>query len=200
MKIDIIYHSLTGCTKKVAQAMYDGLDSLKQWPDMPVVEKHLLDFKQKPECAAADYVALGYYVTQGSMDEQIKAWLPHLAGKRVFVFCTLAYFADSEHAFTAIRNGVNLVKAAGAEVIGSYVCNGALDPQMIEKFKQAAKTMGDGAVAREHAYTPEKGLRYELFKNHPTAAECALASERFNERLVLSERVAHLAAPGSHLQ
>ena len=64
----------------------------------------------------------------------------------------------------------------------------------------ALEPLGLHFTAQLESTTPEKGLRYELFKSHPTAAECALASERFNERLVLSERVAHLAAPESHLQ
>ena len=105
-------------------------------------------------------------------------------------FCTLAYFADSTHAFEAIQKGIKLVQEAGGQVIGSFIANGALAPQIIAEFKRMAQS----GNANHHAYTPEKGLRYELFKNHPTKAECALASERFQERVLLSEQVEALKA------
>lgn len=192
MKVAVVYNSLTGCTKKVAEAIYAGLDQIDTYPDMEKVEKDIFNFTDNPNLSSYDYVVLGFYVTQANMDRELMMWLPNLKGKKVFVFCTMAYFADSEHAFRSIRNGVTAVEAAHAEVIGNYVCNGALAPHIIERFKLMITEQTGNSVVDQSAYTPEKGLRYELFKNHPTAAECALASERCNERIVLSERIKHL--------
>ena len=181
MKYAVCYRSLTGCTKKVAQAIYD---------DIKGKDKALLDIKDNPDITAADIVALGYYVDQAGPDDLACKFITRLKGKRVFVFCTLAYFADSTHAFEAIQKGIKLVQEAGGQVIGSFIANGALAPQIIAEFKRMAQS-GNG---NHHAYTPEKGLRYELFKNHPTKAECALASERFQERVLLSDQVEELKA------
>ncbi len=194
MKFGIVYSSLTGCTKRVAEALYAGLDQLKAYPEISQIEKSIDNFRNKPDVSDADIVALGYFVSQASMEDDLKKFLPNLKGKRVFVFCTLAYFAESEHAFKSIQSGVNLVKAAGAEVIGSYVCNGALAPDIIARFKSIAesKMEENWPMHHHHAFTPEKGLRYELFKKHPTKLECELASERFNERVILSEKILNL--------
>ncbi|MDO5734044.1 MAG: flavodoxin family protein [Eubacteriales bacterium] len=180
MKIHVVYSSLTGCTKQVAEAIYAGYEG----------EKAISKVSDKPDLSDADIVALGYWVDKGGPNEEVQKFISELSGKKVFVFATLAYFADSEHGFQSVWRGVEAVKAAGNEVIGHYVCNGALAPALIEKFKKMAAE-GSG---NHHAFTPEKGVRYEIMKNHPTPAELALGSERFNERVELNRRIAELQA------
>lgn len=189
MKIAVVYNSLTGCTKKVAEAIYAELDNISTFSDMEDVEKDIFNFTENPNLSSYDYVVLGFYVAQANMDRDLMMWLPNLKGKKVFVFCTMAYFADSEHAYRSIKNATTALEAAHAEVIGNFVCNGALAPHIVERFKLMITEHSGNSVIDQNAYTPEKGLRYEMFKNHPTQAECALASERCNERIVLSERI-----------
>lgn len=193
MKVAVVYNSLTGCTKKVAEAIYAGLDNIANFSDMEKVEKDIFDFTENPNLSAYDYVVLGFYVAQANMDLDLLMWLPNLKGKKVFVYCTMSTFADSEHAYRSIKNGVTSLEAAHAEVIGNFVCNGALAPHIVERFKLMINEHSGNSVVDHNAYTPEKGLRYELFKDHPTPAECALASERCNERIVLSERIKNLS-------
>ena len=38
------------------------------------------------------------------------------------------------------------------------------------------------------ASSPENEIRWEILKDHPTKAECALAAERFLERIEAYER------------
>lgn len=179
MKVHIVYSSLTGCTKKVAEALYNGLTG---------VEKTISDVSSNPDVSDADIVAFGYWVDKGGPNEKAAKWLEGVKGKRVFVFATLAYYADSKHGFEAVWRGVEAAEAAGNEVIGHYVCNGALNPALIERFKRMAKEGSDN----HHAYTPEKGIRYEIMAKHPTEAELALGSERFNERVEYCLKLAQL--------
>lgn len=176
MKVHIVYSSLSGCTKKVAEAMFAGLQN---------VEKEISDVKDNPDVSDADIVVFGYWVDKGSMNEKAASWFKQVRGKRVFVFATLAYYADSEHGFQSVWKGVEAARALDNEVIGHYVCNGRLAPSLIERFKKMAEKGSDNP----HAFTPEKGLRYEIMASHPTACELALGSERLNERVLYCQRL-----------
>lgn len=111
----------------------------------------------------------------------MKEFLKTIKGKAVGIFCTLGYYADSAHARQTVEAGLNLVKENN-EIIGSFVCNGAVSQGLIDG-------QGKGGV---HTPTEQKEIRWEMIKNHPTVAECALAAERFNERITLYRRCKEL--------
>lgn len=168
MKVQIIYSSLTGCTKKVANAIFNGID---------VEQKTIHDLKDGVPTIDGDILLLGYWGISGQPNDEMKAFLKTIKGKAVGIFCTLGYYADSAHARQTLEAGLNLVKEDN-EVIGGFVCNGAVAQNLIDD-------QGKGGV---HTPTEQKELRWEMVKNHPTAAECALAAERFNERIKLYTR------------
>ncbi len=170
MKVQIIYSSLTGCTARVARAIFDGI---------PHAEKSIHDLKDGAPVLDGDIILLGYWVDQGGPNREMMDFMKTIKGKAVGIFCTLGYYADSTHAQHSVQAGIALVQADNA-VIGSYVCNGALAPQMIERMRKG----GSGP----HAATPQKEIRWDLMKDHPTQAECALAAERFRERIELFTR------------
>ncbi len=168
MKVQVVFSSLSGCTKKVAQGIFDSLEG---------VEKSIHDLKDGAPKLDGDIILLGYWVDRGGPNEEMKELLSQIKEKAVGLFCTLGYYADSEHAQKSISAGVNMVNENNT-VIGSYVCNGTLSPDMIAKFRQAGG-------AGPHAATPEKEIRWKIMESHPTQAEIALAAERFNERVEL---------------
>lgn len=116
-----------------------------------------------------------------------------IEGKKVSVFCTLAYWADSNHAYQSLANGAALVKEKNV-LLGGYVCNGTISQAMIDRFRSTGST-------GPHSASPENEVRWELMKDHPTPCEIALAAERFNERLALLERLTEkgLAYPAINL-
>lgn len=184
MKISIVYSSLSGCTRKVAEALYEGL------AELPYVERSLADVTTKPDVSDADIVCFGYWVDKGGPNEKAAEWFSSVHGKRVFVFSTLAYNVDSKHGFEAGWKGVELAESQGNEVIGHFTCNGHLSDSLIQRFKRMA---AEGKDSR-HAFTPEKGIRYEIMASHPTAAELALGAERLRERVEYCRRVDELRA------
>ena len=137
MKVQIVYSSLSGCTRRLAQGIFDALN---------VEHKAIYD---------------------------LAAGAPTLDGDAVL----LGYWADSAHAHAALAAGAALVKEKNC-VLGGYVCNGAMSQAMIDRFR------ANGASG-PHAASPANEARWALMKDHPTAAEIALAAERFNERLRL---------------
>lgn len=173
MKVQVIYSSLTGCTKKVATAIFNGLD---------VEQKTIHDLKDGAPTLDGDILLLGYWGISGNPNDEMKDFLQTIKGKAVGIFCTLGYYADSAHARQTIESGLNLVKENN-EIIGSFVCNGAVSHKLIE---------GQGKSGN-HTPTEQKEIRWEIIKNHPTTAECALAAERFNERVTLYRRCKELS-------
>ena len=168
MKVQIIYSSLSGCTRRLAEGIFDALT---------VEDKELYDLAAGAPALDGDVVLLGYWVDKGGPNAAMKAFMKTIEGKNVGVFCTLAYWADSAHAHAALAAGAALVKEKN-RVLGGYVCNGAMSQAMIDRFR-ANGTSGP------HSASPANEARWALMKNHPTAAETALAAERFNERLRL---------------
>ena len=173
MKIQIIYTSLTGSTRRVAQAIYDGLKT---------ENKSIHDLKDGVPALDGDIILFGYWGTSGMPSDEMKELLYRVKDKAVGVFCTLGYYADSSHAFDTVRSGVNILKENN-RVICSYVCNGAVSPALMDEHK-----------IPEHP-SMQKELRWEMVQSHPTQAECALASERFNEHIHLYQRCMDLNIP-----
>ncbi len=175
MKVQIIYSSLTGCTKRVANAIFDGID---------VEQKTIHDLKDGEPLLDGDIILLGYWGISGGPNDEMKEFLKTVKGKAVGIFCTLGYYADTDYAHQVLEAGVNSAKEHN-EIIGSFVCNGAVSQTLIDG-------QGKGGV---HTPTEQKEIRWEIIKSHPTAAECALAAERFNERIRLYSRCKELNIP-----
>ena len=172
MKVQIIYSSLTGCTKRVANAIFNGIN---------VEQKTIHDLKDGAPVLDGDIILLGYWGISGNPNDEMKEFLKTVKGKAVGIFCTLGYYADSVHACQTVEAGVDLVKESN-EIIGSFVCNGAVSQSLIDG-------QGKGGI---HIPNEQKEIRWEMIKSHPTAAECALAAERFGERIALYRRCKEL--------
>lgn len=168
MKIQVIYSSLSGSTKKLAEGIYNNLE---------YSDKSIHDLKDGEPPVDADIVLLGYWVDKGGPNPEMIKFMEKLEHKVVGVFCTLAYFVDSSHANGSLQKGIDLVKDKNT-VLGSIVCNGKLSDAMIARFKQAP-------VGTPHSATPENILRWAIMEDHPTQAEIVLGAERFNERIKL---------------
>lgn len=172
MKVQIIYSSLSGRTKKLAEAIGQEIQK-KQ-------ECSLHDLKDGTPVLDGDVILLGYWVDKGGPNKEMKQFMDTVEGKAVGVFCTLGAYADSAHAVQSIQAGVDCVKEKNT-VIGSYICNGALSKQIIEMFRKNGK---EGA----HSASPENEIRWQVMESHPTKAECDLAAERFSERIWIYEQ------------
>ncbi len=171
MKVQIIYSSLSGKTKRLSEYLYEHINA---------DEKSIFDLKDGVPALDGDVILLGYWVDKGGPNAEMKAFMETLSGKTVGVFCTLGFYPDASHGVGSIKNGVDAVSEKNT-VIGSYVCNGALSESIIQSFRARGNT-------GFHTATPESEIRWDVLKNHPTEAEMALAAERFNERLEILRR------------
>ena len=175
VKVQIIYASQTGCTEKVARAIYDGLQG---------VEKSIHDLGDGIPELDGDILLLGYWVIRGGPCQQVREFLETVRGKAVGVFCTLGYYCDTRYANSTLETGIDLLKENN-EILGGFVCTGAV----------AGKLKQDQGKEENVLPTEQKEIRWEIGADHPTAAECNLAAERFRERVYLYSRCRELGIP-----
>lgn len=126
MKSLIVYASQSGNTKKLATAVYDSLEG----------EKELCAIDQAPSGDLAyDLVAVGFWLQAGKPDPKTEAFLKACrTTAKMFFFATHGAAKGSDHARGAMEYAVSLVN--GATVIGTYSCQGEVNPKVLEKIKQ----------------------------------------------------------------
>ena len=167
MKVQIIYSSLSGRTKTLAEAIAKEIEK-----DYTCTLHNIKNGEPK---IYGDVILLGYWVDRGGPIKPMQEFIEKIEGKEVGIFCTLGYYADSKYATQSVETAVNILKGRN-KILGTYVCNGALSDKMINMFKE------QGNVPKQNE------IRWEIMKNHPTKAECALAAERFYERIKILEK------------
>ncbi len=161
MKTLVVYSSLTGNTKKVAQALAAV---------MP--ECILVSVEEAPASVEEyDLVAVGYWVDRGMPDSKTRAWLENVKDTKLAFFGTLGAWPDSDHAKECIAQGEKLAlePARGNTVFGSWLCQGKIDPKVLEVMAKMAGNV--------HPMTPERKARIEEAAKHPDENDCRRAQD-----------------------
>ncbi len=123
MKALVVYSSQSGNTKKLAEAVYEVLPE----------EKEIHPVDEAPDPSGYDWVAVGFWFKSGNPDPKSSEYLKKIKGTKLFLFATHGAAADSDHA----RKGMETAKALaeGAEIVGTFNCQGAVNPGLLEKVK-----------------------------------------------------------------
>ena len=168
----VIYSSVTGNTKMVAEAIAGAAADadIFRVQDAPV------------DLSAYDIVAIGYWLRLGQPDPLTLKYLAKVQDSKVVFFQTHGAEPTSEHAITSFaRAGYHLGK--GCEILGTFGCQGKINPAMLEKRKNApADDPHGGAAAIE---------RWKRAASHPDAADLAAAAQivaKMERKLVMRER------------
>lgn len=159
----IVYSSLTGNTRKVAEAIYEGFGS----------EAALFPVETAPSPAEYDLVAVGFWVDRGTADKKAQDYLKTIKGKQVALFATLGAYPDSEHAASSLKNAAALLEADN-QLVGTFICQGKVDPRLIEKFK-------DLPPGHPHSLSPERLERHKEAAKHPDAKDLQAARAVFTD-------------------
>ncbi len=149
MRINIVFSSLTGNTKKVAYEI------LKMMPK----DTKIYDLKELDRELEDEVLILGYWVDRAKPNKEMYNFMEGLQGKKIITFGTLGAYPDSEHANETKENVTKLL-AENNQVLGNFLCQGKIDPKLTEMFKN-----GGGKMA--HAMTPERLKRHEDAAKHP---------------------------------
>lgn len=147
----VVYSSLTGNTKKVAEAVQSVIPNC----DIAAIDN-------LPENLDEYYfTAVGYWVDRGLPDAKSKKLIRSLKNMNVALFGTLGAYPESSHAKGCIRDSEIMLKTAekNNNVLGSFLCLGKIDPKLIDYM---GKFMGD-----THPVTPERKARLMEAQTHP---------------------------------
>jgi flavodoxin len=151
MKCLIVYSTLTGNTKKVAEAVSGAIEG-----------SEIVSVDQNPEPSGYDLILSGFWVDKGQADAKTKNFLARLKGRSVGFFYTLGAYPDSSHADDVAKDTEELLKAGGNVVLGSFRCQGKVDPELLEKMKKM--------LPPDHPHaqmTEERRTRLEEAAKHP---------------------------------
>lgn len=162
MKTLIVYSSLTGNTKRIAEAIAEEIGA----------EAALFSVEEAPDPAAYDCVAVGFWVDKGTADAKAAAYLRRIHDKRVALFATLGADPRSKHAEDSLENAAALL-SAGNVVTGTFICQGKVDPKLI---RQMEKMFPSG---HPHGMNEERVARHKAASTHPDARDEADARAAF---------------------
>jgi len=123
MKSLVVYSSMTGNTKKLAEAVYETLQD----------EKEIFELGEAPDPSGYDLVAVGFWFKSGKPNPETLEYLSKLSGKSLFIFATHGAPAEYDHVASGMEEAKKL--AEGAKVIGSFNCVGAVNPKVLEKVR-----------------------------------------------------------------
>lgn len=154
MKTLIVYSTLTGNTKMIAESISEAINDC----DLYAVEN-------APAATEYDLIFPGFWVDKGHADNKMLAYMETIKGKKVAPFFTLGAWPDSEHADHVFTDTQQRLESN--EVLGHYRCQGKVNPKLLERMAQ----MTDNP----HAMTPERKARIGEAAKHPDANDCVKA-------------------------
>ena len=128
MQITIVYSSRTGNTKQVAEAIHEAV---------PQASCFSIESAPAPSSLAeGSLLILGYWVDKGTLDDPAKRYLTGAQHIKVALFGTMGADPTSEHA-KVVEDAVRATVPNSCECLLSFICQGKIDPRLVEKMKTA---------------------------------------------------------------
>lgn len=161
----VVYSSLTGNTKEVAEAIFKVLPEGSE----------IFSVEEAPCMDGYENVAIGYWVDKGTADAKAAEYLQKTKNAKVFIFATLGAYPDSDHAAQSLERGAALL-GEGCEVTGKFICQGRLSQAIMNRMK-------DMPADHPHAPTPERLARWEAASHHPNEEDFSAVQKKIEEIL-----------------
>jgi len=141
MKSLVVYSSQSGNTKKLAETINEVLPG----------EKEIYPVDEAPDPGGYDFVAVGFWLKPGKPDPKSSEYLKKAGKTKLFLFATHGAAVNSDHAKKAMEAAKSL--AEGADIIGTFDCQGEVNPVLLEKVKarpDPPEWIGDAETAKGH--------------------------------------------------
>ena len=161
----VVYSSLTGNTKEVAEAIFEVLPEGSE----------IFPVEEAPSAQGYENIAVGYWVDKGTANTKAMAYMKEMTYSKVFLFATLGAYPDSDHAARSLERGAEFL-GEGCTVTGTFICHGRISKVVMDR----RKTM---PVDHPHAPNAERLKRWEIASTHPDQADFAAAQEAIKKVL-----------------
>ena len=128
MKSLVVYSTQSGNTKKLAYVLYDSLQG----------EKEIYPIDDAPNPGDYDFIAHGFWLMAGKPDPKSVTYLEQIkADQKIFLFATHGAAKGSQHVKQAMQAALEIVSSA--DILGTYSCQGEVNPKVLAKVKTKPK-------------------------------------------------------------
>lgn len=163
----VVYSSLTGNTKAVAEKIFDIIEGDKEIVSINDIKNVDTNNFQK--------IIIGFWVDKGTADKRTRDFIKTLSNKKIAFLRTLGADPESQHG-NDVRERVSKLCNEKNTLLGGFLCRGKIDPKLVEK-------MGKFPLKLVHPLTPERLARIEAAKSHPNEKDFLEAQEYFKNIL-----------------
>ena len=164
----VVFSTSTGNTKKIADAIFSALkDKDKKITDVNEINTiNINEFER---------IIIGGWIDKGKIDEKAKEFVTNLKNKKLGLFLTMGGNPETDRAKKCVQKVRELLKKNGNIVEKTFVCQGAIDPNLINKFREMTKQ----GIAEPFAVTPEREVRWAEAAKHPDEKDIENAKRIF---------------------
>ncbi|PAF45679.1 flavodoxin family protein [Helicobacter sp. 11S02629-2] len=164
MKNIVVYDSLTGNTKKLAEAIAKNLNcELKCVGDCE--GESFENYKQ---------IIFGFYIDKGFMGVDAERFTQKIRGKKVGIFYTLGGDPKSDRASALKERIKEFFKANDNEIVKVFYCQGAISDIQLEAARKRA-------LAEGSPITPQREVFWKEGKKHPNDKDVQEAVAAFKD-------------------
>lgn len=156
----IIYSSVTGNTKYIAEAMAEAFEP-------GTVD--ICTTADKPDFDAYEVIMAGYWLTKGGPSPDMQRVLSSLDNKMVIFFQTHGAEVGSEHAVTAFARAANYL-GSNNYILGTFSCQGRINPKLLARRRNADPN-------DPHSATERNKQRWLSAAEHPNEDDRVRAGE-----------------------
>jgi flavodoxin len=146
MKVLVTYHSDSGNTKKLAQAIYEGVTQ---------AEKEILPFEETKDLETYDLIFCGFPVHSHSIPASAEKFLKGIPkDNKIALFATHGSLRGGQLAVTAFYHALSL--ASKGTVLGTFGCRGKVKSSLIDALMKRPEDRAWAMEARSAASHPDE--------------------------------------------
>lgn len=155
MKSLIIYSSLTGNTKKIAEAIAKEVEDAELLRVQDVEPSMLAHF---------DVIYIGYWVDKGDCDQASLKVMSHITNQRIVLFGTTGASSSSTAYYEMIKHKVE-THIPQVHLLGHLLLQGSVSDKLIDRYRAQAKEHPEDEHLMQQIAAYEKG------QSHPDEAD-----------------------------
>ena len=140
MKVSLIYDSITGNTKKLAEQVENK-------------------FKEIVDIENADIVFVGSWTDKGSPSEKIQKELENIRNKKIFYFATCGFGGSKEYFDMLFERAKKYIDKSN-EIIGYFYCQGKMPISIRNRYEQALKLNPNDEKMKNNITNFDKALEH----------------------------------------